>query len=148
MQPVPPGIAGELCIAGAGVALGYLHREDLTAVKFIANPFVPGARMYRTGDLARWRRDGRLECLGRLDHLVKLRGFRIELGEIAAALAAHSAIKQAVVTVRADAAQDPRLVAYVVAQEPLTFDELKSFTRSVRRSASSTSSSIRCSRCN
>src|SRR3569623_2035348 len=121
MQPVPPGIAG------AGVALGYLHREDLTAVKFIANPFVPGARMYRTGDLARWRRDGRLECLGRLDHQVKLRGFRIELGEIEAALAAHSAIKQAVVTVRADAAQDPRLVAYVVAQEPLSFVEIKSF---------------------
>ena len=118
MQPVPPGVPGELCIAGAGVACGYLHRPELSAEKFIRNPFVAGeARMYRTGDLARWRHDGTLECLGRLDHQVKLRGFRIELGEIETQLCRHPAVQQAVVMVREDRPGDQRLAAYVVPVE-------------------------------
>ncbi len=115
MQPVPPGVPGELCIGGAGVALGYLNRPELTAEKFIADPYADGAaRLYKTGDLARWRRDGTLECLGRLDHQVKLRGFRIELGEIETQLCRHPSVRQAVVMVREDRPGDQRLAAYVV----------------------------------
>jgi amino acid adenylation domain-containing protein len=114
-QPLPPGIPGELCIAGAGLAQGYLNRPDLSAEKFIhLNLFNQTERIYKTGDLARWLPDGNLQYLGRIDHQVKLRGFRIELGEIEASLVKHPKIKEAVVIVREDTDFDQRLVAYIV----------------------------------
>jgi amino acid adenylation domain-containing protein len=114
LQPVPIGVSGELYIGGAGVARGYLNQPELSAQKFIANPFNEGGRLYRTGDLARYRPDGNLEFLGRIDNQVKLRGFRIELGEIEAALSAHPHVQQTVVMVQGESADDKRLVAYVI----------------------------------
>ncbi len=116
LQPVPVGVPGELFLGGAGLSRGYLNRPELSADKFVVDPFRPdpGARLYRTGDQVRYRLDGNLEYLGRLDHQVKIRGFRIEVGEIEAVLSRHPRIRDRVVVAREDSVGNKRLVAYVV----------------------------------
>lgn len=133
LQSVPIGVPGELFIGGDGLARGYFNRPELTAERFIPNPFSarPGSRLYRTGDRARYRENGKLEFLGRLDHQIKLRGFRVELGEIENALNQHWAVAQAVVLLREDRQHDQRLVAYVVSEgERPGSSELRSFLQS------------------
>ncbi|MEE4150888.1 syringopeptin non-ribosomal peptide synthetase SypC, partial [Pseudomonas viridiflava] len=127
-QPVPLGVAGEIYIGGAGVARGYLNRDDLTAERFLKDPFSqqPAARMYRTGDLGRYLPDGNIEYLGRNDDQVKIRGFRIELGEIDARLAKHPVVHEAVVTAREDIPGDKRLVAYYTVQSAHTEPDIES----------------------
>jgi amino acid adenylation domain-containing protein len=133
LEPVGTGIVGELCAGGDGLARGYLNRAEMTAEKFVPDPFgvEAGARMYRTGDLARHRKDGTIEFLGRKDQQVKLRGYRIELGEIEAALESHAAVRECLVLVREDEPGEKRLVAYLLAahEEAPTSEELRSHLR-------------------
>ncbi|MDO3682170.1 amino acid adenylation domain-containing protein, partial [Paenibacillus ehimensis] len=124
---LPVGVAGELCVAGAGLARGYLHRPELTAEKFVMSRFMEGERMYRTGDLARWMPDGNIEYLGRIDHQVKIRGYRIELGEVEAQmLKAASAVQETIVIAREDASGQNQLCAYFVADREVAVSELRS----------------------
>ena len=152
MQPTPIGVPGQLCLGGDGLARGYLNRPELTAEKFIPDPFAagvqasalpgpaqdapkrelqPGARLYQTGDLARYLPDGNIEFLGRADHQVKIRGFRIEPGEIEAVLNRHTAVAECAVTAREDVPGEKRLVAYAAAKPDSTTNvsELRDFLK-------------------
>lgn len=124
-QLCPIGAPGELCIAGDGLALGYLNQPELTAQKFVANPFAPGERMYKTGDLCRWLSDGNIAFMGRKDEQVKLRGYRIEPGEIEAVLQDYPAVEQAAVVIKSLANGEKELVAYLVSNQTLNAQEVR-----------------------
>ncbi|MEW6735532.1 MAG: amino acid adenylation domain-containing protein, partial [Acidobacteriota bacterium] len=132
-QPVPIAVPGQLYIGGEGIARGYLNHTELTAERFVPDPFngQPGARLYCTGDLAHWKTDGNIQFLGRVDNQVKIRGFRIELGEIIATLSNHPAVHENIVIVREDRPNDKRLIAYVVVEKksPPTINELRNFLK-------------------
>ncbi|AMA54629.1 hypothetical protein AN935_21170 [Bacillus inaquosorum] len=123
----PEGVAGELCVAGRGLARGYLNREDETVKRFVADPFVPGERMYRTGDLVKWVNGG-IEYIGRIDQQVKVRGYRIELSEIEVQLAQLSEVQDAAVTAVKDKGGNTAIAAYVT-PETADIEALKSFHR-------------------
>jgi len=127
LQLVPAGIPGELYVGGAGRARGYVNRPDMTAERFVPNPFSLGARLYRTGDRARYLADGSIEFLGRNDHQIKIRGHRIELGEIEAVINRHPAVSESIVDCREDGRGEKRLAAYVVPREELSVDELRGY---------------------
>jgi hypothetical protein len=131
LQPMPIGIPGEIYIGGAGVARGYLNRPELTAERFVRDPFdVQGqGRLYKTGDRGRWRADGVIEFLGRADNQVKIRGYRIELEEIETQLARHEQVREAVVAVRADPPGEKRLIAYVTLKHEVSARQLVDFLR-------------------
>ena len=124
---VPVGFVGEICVGGAGVGQGYLNRSELTAEKFVDNPYNPGSLMYKTGDLGRWLADGNIEYLGRRDEQVKVRGYRIELGEIASVLENYPGIGSSVVVARTSQDEDKQLVAYVVSKDSLATTRLRSY---------------------
>lgn len=128
---LPIGVPGEICISGVGLARGYLNNPELTAEKFVVNPFTPGKRMYRTGDLGRWTVDGNIEFLGRIDQQVKVRGFRVELGEVETVLGQHPAVRETVVIDQEDHRGNTHLVAYVVPkqEQTLTIGELRRFLK-------------------
>ena len=128
-QPVPHGVVGELYIGGDGVALGYLNRDELTAERFVPDPFRNGPPVYRSGDLVKWLADGSIQFLGRRDHQVKIRGFRIELGEVETAILRHASVKECLVTADPDASGRKQLCAYVVPADFASFsaDELRAF---------------------
>jgi amino acid adenylation domain-containing protein len=135
LNPVPRGEIGELCIGGAGVGRGYVNSPELTAKKFVPDPFInnPGARLYRTGDRARWLPDGQIEYIGRIDNLIKIQGYRIEPNEVIGVLDRHPAILASAVVARHDGRENPRLVAYIVldgAQAGPTVTELRELLRS------------------
>ena len=131
LQPVPVGVAGEIYIGGVGVAKGYLHRPELTAQRFIPNPFdYKDSKLYKTGDLARYLPDGNIEYLGRADHQVKIRGFRIETGEIETILNQHPQVKETVVVAREDRTGNRLLVAYIVSVSQPSIKELRQFLNS------------------
>jgi len=131
MELVPVGVAGEICISGAGLARGYLNRFDLTAEKFIANPFSKDlSKLYKTGDSGRWMPDGNVEYLGRLDNQVKIRGYRIELGEIETLLQQSGLVNEAVIVAREETEGNKRLVGYIIPKGKLNRDDISAFLKS------------------